>query len=537
LFKTKLGLLYLLFFLAIGFYIGSNLESFLYDRKIEQNVEKFNEVLNYTTKYYLEEVDTTKLVEDAIRGMLKDLDPHSVYISVEEQKEAEEIFKGNFEGIGVEFQIVNDTITVVSPISGGPSEAVGILPGDRIVKIEGKDAIGLTNNQVIKKLRGEKGTKVNITVVRPGLDEPVEFTIVRDEIPIHAVDVGMLFNNDIGYVVLTRFSETARKELIEELSELRKSGMEKIILDLRNNPGGLLQQAFEVSDVFISGTKLIVYTKGRLPDFDEEFNAQQQYIYEKFPLIILVNKGSASASEIVSGAIQDWDRGLIVGETTFGKGLVQRPFILEDNSAVRITVAKYFTPSGRAIQRDYENKDKKKYYEEVLKRSEKEGENLEHSAESDSTRPVFFTKGGRKVFGGGGITPDFIVKNKELTESSLELLKAGTYYQFVRNYLDKNRSKLKREYPDLFSFTQNFNFTDNDFSKFISLAKSNAKEKISEEELKKDKKYILTRLKAHIAREFWKNEGWYYNLLKVDEQFKKAIRLFDEEKEFFEGKF
>ena len=534
--KSRLKFIYFLFSLVIGFYIGSNLHLLIGDKEIEENVDKFGEVLDYTTKYYLEEVDTTKLVEDAIRGMLKDLDPHSVYISAEEQKEAEEIFKGNFEGIGVEFQIINDTITVVSPISGGPSEAVGILPGDRIVKIENEDAIGYTNNEVIKKLRGKKGTQVNITVIRPGYKEPLEFTIVRDEIPIHAVDVGMLFNNEIGYVVLTRFSETARKELIKELSELRNSGMTKIILDLRNNPGGLLQQAFEVADVFISGTKLIVYTKGRLPDFDEEFNAQQQYLYEKFPLIILVNKGSASASEIVSGAIQDWDRGLIVGETTFGKGLVQRPFILKDNSAVRITVAKYFTPSGRAIQRDYEHKDKKKYYEEVIKRKEKEGENLEHSAESDSSRPVFFTKGGRKVFGGGGITPDFIVTNKDLNESTLELLQAGTYYQFVRDYLDVNRENIKKNFPDLVSFTEKFNFTESDFNKFIKLAKK-SKSDIKIEELEKDKNYIFTRLKAHIAREFWKNEGWYYNLLKVDEQFKKAIKLFDEEKNFFEGKF
>ena len=531
--KSRLTVIYFLFFLIFGLYVGININGLFEDKKIEEDVDKFGQVLNYTTKYYLEEVDTTKLVEDAIRGMLKDLDPHSVYISAEEQKEAEEIFKGNFEGIGVEFQIINDTITVVSPISGGPSEAVGILPGDRIVKIEGEDATGYTNNQVIKKLRGKKGTKVNITVVRPGIDEPLNFTITRAEIPIHAVDVGMLFNNEIGYVVLTRFSETARKELVKELSQLRKSGMKKIILDLRNNPGGLLQQAFEVADVFISGTKLIVYTKGRLPDFDEEFNAQQQYIYEKFPLIVLVNKGSASASEIVSGAIQDWDRGLIVGETTFGKGLVQRPFLLKDNSAVRITVAKYFTPSGRAIQRQYENKDKKKYYEEVMKRKEIEGENLKHTAEGDSSRPVFFTKGGRKVFGGGGITPDFIVNNKELHEATLELLQAGTYYQFVRDYLDANREKIKNKYPDLISFSENFNFTNSEFNGFIKLAKK-SKPDINTAGLMEDKDYILTRLKAHIAREFWKNEGWYYNLLKVDNQFKKAIKLFDEEKNFFE---
>lgn len=528
--KKGLSITLMIILVTLGIFLGFQINNIFSNDSYQENIKKFNDVLTYTTKYYVDKVDANKLVEDAIKGMLKDLDPHSVYIPAKEQKEVSEEFIGNFEGIGVEFLIVNDTINVVSPISGGPSEAVGISSGDRIVSINGKSAIGLTNSQVVEKLRGKKGTKVTVGIKRPGSKTVMDFTITRDKIPLHSVDASLIIKDGVGYISLTRFAETSTSEMLNALNDLTKKGMNKLILDLRNNPGGLLQQAVQISDFFIDDSKMIVYTRGRRKEFDEERRAESTYPFEKIPLIILVNRGSASASEIVSGAIQDWDRGLIVGETTFGKGLVQRPFILPDNSVVRITIARYYTPSGREIQRNYKNvKNTKDYYEEVYKRKDKkEGNNLEHSAEGDSTKPKFTTHSGRPVYGGGGITPDYIIHAAKLTESTTNLLRGGIYFQFVRNYMEKNHKMIKDKYGNnLKKFTGNFSLSDSDFNSFIKLAEQK-KIKIKNKEIAKDKNYILTRLKAYIARDIWKNKGWYYNLLQVDNQLQKALTLFGE---------
>lgn len=528
--KKGLSIVLIIILITLGIFLGFQINNIFFNNNYREEVNKFNDVLTYTTKYYVDKVDTNKLVEDAIKGMLKDLDPHSVYIPAKEQKEVSEEFVGNFEGIGVEFQIVNDTINVVSPISGGPSESVGISAGDMIVTINGKSAIGLTNSQVIEKLRGKKGTNVTVGIIRPGNKKIIDFTITRDKIPLYSVDASLMINDKVGYISLTRFAETSTSEMLNALNTLTKKGMNKLILDLRNNPGGLLRQAVQISDFFIDDSKMIVYTRGRKKEFDEERRASSTYPFEKIPLIILVNRGSASASEIVSGAIQDWDRGLIVGETTFGKGLVQRPFILPDNSVVRITIARYYTPSGREIQRDYKNvKDTKDYYEEVYKRKEiKDGNNLEHSAERDSTKPKFTTHSGRPVYGGGGITPDYIIHASKLTESTTNLLRGGIYFQFIRNYLEKNKKVIERKYGnDLKKFTENFSLSNSDFNSFLKLARKK-KIKIKNEEIAKDKNYILTRLKAYIARDIWKNKGWYYNLLQIDNQLQKALTLFGE---------
>jgi carboxyl-terminal processing protease len=292
---------------------------------------------------------------------MDNLDPHSLYISAKDFSSVEESFRGDFEGIGIEFQIVNDTLTVVSPITGGPSELLGILPGDRIVKINDENCVGITNEQVRDKLRGKAGSKVKISISRIGVKDLIDYEITRDKIPLYSVDVHLLLKDSIGYVSVSRFSETTYDELTEALKDLKRKGMKELMLDLRGNPGGYLSQAVDMADLFIDDEKKIVYTKGRREDTNKEYFASKPSAYEKIPLIVLINHGSASASEIVSGAIQDWDRGLIIGETSFGKGLVQQQFTLPDNSAIRLTTSKYFTPSGRLIQRDY--KDKKKYEE------------------------------------------------------------------------------------------------------------------------------------------------------------------------------
>ncbi|MCB9250044.1 MAG: S41 family peptidase [Ignavibacteriales bacterium] len=524
-FKSKTNILIAFIILLAGILIGLQINKLFVDKSVTEGSAKFDEVLNYTQKYYYQDVDTKELVDDAITGMLSALDPHSVYIPPAEQIGIEEEFRGNFEGIGIEFQIINDTINVVSPISGGPSENVGIEAGDRIVKINSKSSIGFTNPDVVKNLRGEKGTKVDVTIYRPSVKKILDFEIYRDQIPIYTVDASLLMSDSIGYVSLSKFAETSIDEVKQALEKLTKLGMKKLILDLRNNPGGYLNQAFQVADLFIDDGKLIVYTRGRIASLDDNLRAEKTYSYENIPLVVLINKGSASASEIVSGAIQDWDRGIIVGETSFGKGLVQRPFLLEDSSAVRITISKYYTPSGRAIQRDYE--DKEEYYNEVLDRVEVEGDNTEHKAEVDSTKTeIFHTNGGRRVVSGGGITPDFIVKNSALTDYSIKLRGGNVFYKFVRRYIDSNPQLLTNYQNNFELFKNNFSFTDSDMKSFIKFAERNDVV-YSNDDFQKDEQYIKTRLKAQIARNYWNNNGWYAVLLELDEQYLKAKELLE----------
>jgi len=403
------------------------------------------------------------------------------------------------------------------------------MAGDRIIKIDGTEAIGISNDDVRKKLRGPSGTKVKVVISRPGIKELLDYEITRDKIPLYSVDVNIMLDKQTGYVSVSRFAEKTTDELKTALYELQAKGMKQLVLDLRNNPGGYLNQAVQIADLFVAGDKKIVYTRGRRKEFDEDFFAKIKYPFEEVPLIILINRGSASASEIVSGAVQDWDRGLVVGETSFGKGLVQRQFPLQDGSALRLTISEYFTPSGRLIQRKY--KDKKEYYEDLMERNEDEGENIEHDAESDSSRPVFKTNMGRKIYGGGGITPDFIVKSDKLTAYTSSLLRKNVFYLFTLKYIDTNGEAIKKNYNDnLLSFNEDFKLTKQDLKQFTEFADSK-EVKLVEEDYDKDKDYIAARLKAHIARNYWKNEGWYTVLIPMDKQVKMGLSLFDKAKE------
>ena len=535
--SRKVKIPFLIIILTLGIVLGIQIEKIFSGDNLRESIVKFNDVLTYTEKYYVEDVDSQQLVEAAIKGMLNKLDPHSVYISAKEMQSVEESFRGDFEGIGIEFQVVNDTLTVVSPISGGPSEALGIQPGDRIVEIEGKDIIGISNEEVRKKLRGKSGSVVSVTIVKPGNSNKLNYEITRDKIPLFSVDANFMFDEKIGYVSVSRFSETTYDELVEALNNLKSKGMKQLVLDLRSNPGGYLNQAVSISDLFIAGKKKIVYTEGRRDEFDEEFFSSKPSAFENIPLIVLVNRGSASASEIVSGAVQDWDRGLIVGETTFGKGLVQRQFMLPDNSALRLTISKYFTPSGRLIQRDYKDfENKTEYYSDINEREEVEGENINHQSEKDTSLPVFKTNGGRIVYGGGGITPDYIVKSDKMTDYTSNLLKKNIFYQFVLSYLDSHGKEILNKYKNnLENFRRDFRFSKEEINKFISFADS--KEiKFDEAGFKSDQDYIEARLKAQVARNYWKNEGWYSVLLSTDEQVTTAVKLFDEAKNLAQTK-
>ena len=362
---------------VLGVFIGLLIYPLVSADNIYQQLEKYKYVFGNAIKEYVDEVDSSVLTESAIKGMLNELDPHSVYITAKEMEAVDEDMQGSFEGIGVQFSMLNDTITVIAPIKGGPSEKLGIISGDKIVEINGKKAIGISQDTVPKLLKGAKGTIVRLGIYRYGEKELLYFDVVRDKIPLHTVDAYYMYDNsDIGVIQVNRFAQTTYQELMNAVRELKNKNMKKLILDLRGNPGGYLNQAFLMADEFLKGDT-IVYTKARREENNEVFTARTGQELEDIPLIILINAGSASASEIVSGAVQDMDRGLIVGTSSFGKGLVQRQFKIPDGSAFRLTIARYYTASGRCIQRPY--KDKANYRNLVGRLELEEGLNLEHA--------------------------------------------------------------------------------------------------------------------------------------------------------------
>lgn len=512
--------------IALALLLGTQISSVYSGDNIFDQLNKFKDVLSLTEKFYVDDVDMEKIVESAIVGMLSDLDPHSVYIPASEVQRITEEFQGSFEGIGIEFDVIKDTLQVVTPVAGGPSEALGILAGDKIVKINDSSAVGITREDVPKKLRGPKGTRVRVSIHRPGEKELLDFEIVRDKIPLYTVDVSYMLDSDIGYISVNRFAQPTFSEFADALRDLKSRGMKNLVLDLRNNGGGYLDQAYKMAGELLPPGKKIVYTLGRRAEFNEEYISQGGN-FTDVNLIVLVNRGSASASEIVAGAIQDWDRGLIVGETTFGKGLVQRQFDLPDKSAFRLTTARYYTPAGRLIQRPYDN-GVDEYRHAVLDRNEVEGENIEHTEESDSTRPIFKTAAGRNVYGGGGITPDYIIKQDKLTDQTVRILGKGVFQEFNVSYMDRHGKELRERYDgDVSGFVKSFSVDDSMFSGFISIAKAKEIE-ISDDELGKDEEYIRTRMKAHIGRSLFGNEGWYSTMRTEDLQLDKAITLFPE---------
>ncbi len=524
--KKRFSLWTVLVLVFLALFLGMQANSVISGDNIYEQYNKFKDVLSYAEKNYVDEVDTKKLTEAAIKGMLGTLDPHSVYIPASDVPRINEEFQGSFEGIGVEYDVIKDTLIVVSPIPGGPSEGLGILAGDKILKIDDSSSVGIKRDDVPKKLRGPKGTHVKVSVFRPGEKEMIDFDITRDKIPLYSIDVSYMVNSEVGYVSVNRFSATTHDEFVSALGKLKSQGMKRLILDLRNNPGGYLDQAFRMADELLPQGKKVVYTKSRRSDFDEEYTS----VGGKFTdviLIVLVNHGSASASEIVSGAMQDWDRGLIVGETTFGKGLVQRQFDLSDKSAFRLTIARYYTPSGRLIQRPY-GKNLEEYRNAPFESDEEEGDNIEHKEESDSTRPVFKTASGRKVYGGGGITPDYIVKSEKASTLIINLLGKGVFAEYKTGYMDGYGKGLRQKYEkELKKFESDFSVSEEMLNDFLAIAKKKTIT-IDTDQLTKDKKYIVTRIKSEIARSIWGNQGWFTIMRAEDNQFLKAMTLFPE---------
>ncbi len=535
-------------FILCGILAGISLQPLISSDNIFKNTQKFDKVLNTAFRNYLTEVDADKLTEEAIRAMLGKLDPHSAYLTKEEMKEVNEDFSGSFDGIGVEFDIVNDTLIVVTPLNDGPSEKVGIQAGDKIIKVDGESVVGIKRSQVPKKLKGPKGTEVVLDIKRRSNKELLQFKIKRDKIPNNSVrSKFMIDGTDIGVIYVDRFMATTNSELNQALDELSKQGMKKLVLDLRFNPGGFLDQAFRMAEEFLAKGDTIVYTKGRRPEFCEDFVARGGHKWEKLPIIVLINAGSASASEIVSGAIQDRDRGLVVGVTSFGKGLVQRQISLGDGSAFRLTISKYYTPSGRCIQRKYEDKDDYRnlvgrlnldegnYINDAMKKIKKQVEKFNKEAKDEKEKididslPLYKTRLGRTVFGAGGITPDVIVKNDDtLTDLTVEFRKKSLFVEFVEEFLDKHKTELKSKYDNNFSgFIRNFEIDDKIMADFRKLAESR-EIKWNDEQAKIDMDYIKVSIKMNIARILWDRNKMSQVFASHDKQLMEAIKYFDE---------
>lgn len=532
-----------------GLIIGLLIQPLFSGDSLYEQIKKYQDVISNAVRNYVDPVDTQKLTEAAIKGMLEELDPHSIYISADDMKQVEEDFQGSFDGIGVQFDVIQDTIVVIAPISDGPSEKVGIQAGDKIVKIDTLNAVGLNRELVPKYLKGPKGTKVNLTIKRSGIKDLLNFTVVRDKIPLYSVDASFVIDSsDIGVIVVSRFAATTHDEMVQAIQNLKSQGMKKLILDLRGNPGGYLNQAFLMADEFLKGGDTIVYTKGRRPEFDETYMSSAGGLLEDIPLTVLINAGSASASEIVSGAIQDLDRGLIVGETSFGKGLVQRQYPLSDGSAYRLTIARYYTPSGRSIQRPY--KDKEGYRNLIGRIELKEGSNIGTALEvvrkeiqeenekkikenkskeiiNIDSLPIYYTKAGRIVLGGGGIIPDYIVKQDTITHFSIDLRIKRIFFEYVDQFLH-NGKEIKEQYGSNFrDFLRNWNVTDKMMEDFKKLAISKDV-KWDEESYKKDEDFIKTEIKGTVARSVWDRNAYVQVFSTIDKQLLTAKKLFPE---------
>lgn len=495
--------------------------------KDEQRL-KFDDILNYMESKYVDSVELEPLLEQAVRAMVEELDPHSEYMTADEYKKMNEPLAGNFEGIGIQFNIIKDTIAVVSPISGGPSEALGIRSGDKIVTIEDTTVagIGITNRDVIKKLRGDKGTVVNVQIYRRGTPDLLDFAITRDKIPIFSIDASYMLNDETGYIKLNRFSHTTMREYHEAMAKLEEKGMKNLVFDLRGNSGGYLNTAIELADEFLGAKDLIVYTEG-VSSARRESAATSAGRFEKGKLVMLINEGSASASEIVSGAVQDHDRGLVIGRRSFGKGLVQRPFKLRDGSVLKLTTARYYTPSGRCIQRPYEEGEEA--YRKENRRREESGELFHEDSVHFDESQKFETDNKRTVYGGGGIMPDIFIPldTSENSDLYVDLWSKGVFNQFVNEHVDANRPQLKADYPTFEAFEKGFEIDDHYIEHFLETAKEEEVE-VDSADLEISDHLIRTRLKALTARTLWKTQEYYRVVNKEDEVVQKAIEAIDD---------
>lgn len=489
-----------------------------------QNIRKLQYVLGAIDNLYVDTVNMDKVVENSIVSMLKELDPHSVYIPKEELQQANEPLQGSFEGIGIQFQMLEDTLFVIQTISGCPAEQVGIRAGDRMIEIEDTIIAGvkMQNSNIMRRLRGKKGTVVRVKMLRSDSPELIEFSIVRDKIPIYSIDASYMVSKNSGYIKINNFGATTLDEFHTALQTLKKQGAQNLILDLQGNGGGYLNAAIDLADEFLTNEKLIVYTQG-VHQLKSIAKSTKSGNFEHGKLIVLVDETSASASEIVSGAIQDWDRGVIIGRRTFGKGLVQRQLQVPDGSAIRLTTARYYTPSGRCIQKPYKGVDYQKDLENRYKRGELMHADSIHFPDSLKYQTLVNQ---RTVYGGGGIMPDIFipVDTTRYTGFHRKIVAKGVVNKFCVQYVDKHRTELAKQYPNFNKYTANFLITESMLNDLYAMADA---EKITytQDELAISKDIISLQLKALIARDLWSMQEYFQIINTDNESLQKAIEI------------
>jgi carboxyl-terminal processing protease len=495
---------------------------------------KIDAVLNYIDQEYVDTVNISEIIENTIPQILDDLDPHSIYIPAMDYDAMNEPLEGNFDGIGVQFNIQNDTVTVIKTILGGPSEKVGIKDGDRIVSVNDSliAGIGITNDSVMKLLRGKKGTKVNVGIYRRGESDLVYFNITRDKIPLYSIDVSYMIDEKTGYIKLSKFARTTYKEFQQAVVKLKALGMKQLVFDLRGNSGGYMDAAINIADEFLENGKLIVYTEGKARPRSDYFASHRSSCFD-LGLVILIDDWSASASEIVAGAIQDNDRGLIVGRRSFGKGLVQEPVMFNDGSSLRLTIARYYTPAGRSIQKPYDE-GQEAYYHDIHNRFVN-GEFQEKDSIHQADTLKYYTSNGRVVYGGGGIMPDvFIpVDTTGVSDYLMKIRRKGLEYLFSFEYTDKNRQKLS-QFTDVKALTEFLN-KQNILDKFVDFASKKGIKK-DMEGLELSGKIIEVEIKALIARNIFDNEGFYPVIQEIDKTLLEGIRLLESNNEINNNK-
>ena len=481
-----------------------------------------------TAKLYVDSVDENKLVEDAIRGMLEKLDPHSTYSNANEVKQMNEPLQGNFEGIGVQFNMIDDTLMVIQPVTNGPSEKVGIIAGDRIVSVNDTAIAGvkMSKEEIMRRLRGPKDTKVVLGVVRTGIKDRLTFTVVRDKIPVKSIDAAYMIRPGIGYIRIGNFGATTHQEFCDALQNLYLQDMKHLVLDLQENGGGYLQAAVKIADEFLKKNELIVYTDGRrVPR--QEYRAQGEGHFMEGKIVILVDEYTASAAEIVTGAVQDQDRGYVVGRRTYGKGLVQRPIDLPDGSMIRLTIAHYYTPSGRCIQKPYEKGNKKDYAMDVynrLKNGELTNQDSIHFADSLKFQTL---NRKRTVYGGGGIMPDYFVPldTTRYTPLHRQLAAKSIIIQQNLRYVDNHRKQLKKKYPNFDLFKSQFEVPQSLVDDILAEGKKQKIEPKDDDELQRTLPYLRLQLKALIARDLWDMSEYYSVINEKSEIVLKALEV------------
>jgi len=511
--------------LATGIFVGLRLKANIENRQflIYPRADKIGTVLNYITNEYVDSVDYSRISGDAINAMLKDLDPHSLYIPASELQAVNEPLEGNFSGIGVQFNMQNDTVAIIQTVANGPSERVGIRPGDRIIKVDDTVVAGvkMATDDIIKKLKGPRGTRVKVGILRRGTPKLIDFEITRDQIPIYSVDVAYMINPKVGYIKISTFARTTHDEFIQGVEKLHKQGMKRLIVDLRGNGGGYMDAATSIADEFLGDNQMIVYTEGRGRP-RAVIKATPGGVCVNDSAIILIDEWSASASEILAGAIQDNDRGLIVGRRSFGKGLVQEQIPLSDGSALRLTVARYYTPTGRCIQKPYKD-GTEAYYHELIERYSK-GEFNQADSNKFNNKLKYRTPKGRIVYGGGGIMPDVFVPldTTGITDWLAQVRNRGLGYSFAFQYTDNNRTALTKcgNVQDLITYLNHQDL----LRQFLTFASQKGVRTVpSQVELSRT--LIETELKAYIARNIFDNEGFYPVVRTIDNTLEKAISL------------